>query len=524
MNASFAGLSRIGIQPSDDDNTILRKQFLVYQGASMSIGGLLWGILLVVFHYPVPSIVPFGYMVITIFNFYFFDKLKNFKTSRNIQTAVSLLLPFLLQWFLGGFKESGGVMLWSILALISSATYQDRKSSIVLFISFVVLTLFSLLYDDYFDKNFNMGVPEGVSLIFLVVNILCVACIVFALMLYFAMMNFTNLQKLRQSYSKLINSEKLAALGQISAGVAHEINTPLGAIRSSVEESTHGFREFMNVFPILIKSLTPKETELFMDLLSEVEPQMEFLSTREEREKRKKISSELDNLDVKNSRFIAERLVKVGIYEITPKLAEMAASPNFEAVITALYNVLNQQQNNSTITIAVEKASRIVMALKSYLHTSQADKSELIDIAKNIDVVLTIYNNRLKQGTNVVKEYEPVSLVMGHPDQLNQVWTNLIINALQAMNNKGMLKIGIREKDNLVEISITDTGGGIPDDIKNKIFDPFFTTKISGEGTGLGLDIIKRILDDHNASITFSSEVGKGTTFIVKLPVPVKNE
>ena len=522
MKKLFAFISRLGIYPNDDDDTVLRKQFLVYQGLSMSMGGILWGTLLFAFNYPEPSIIPFGYTLITFVNFFFFSRYKNFPIARNVQAIISLVLPFLLQWFLGGFSVSGGVMLWSILALISSASYQNTKASLILFISFLGLTLFSLIYDSYFVENFNMGVKDYISLVFLVVNILCVSAIIFALMLYFSKMNFTNMEKLRVSYSKLIHSEKLAVLGQISAGVAHEINTPLGAIKSSAEESSHGFKEFIETLPVLMISLSPEEKDLFLGFLAGVKPQMEFLTTREEREKKKNIASKLEALGVENARFIGERLVKVGIYEITEEIAHLARHDKFEELTSVLYNLFNQQRNNATIQMAVEKASRIVSALKSYLHSTQSETAEPINVVANIDVVLTIYNNRLKQGITVVKNYAEVPDIIGFPDQLTQVWTNLIINAVQAMENKGTLTIGIRPVGNYVEVSIKDTGVGIPPEIQSKIFTPFFTTKLSGEGTGLGLDIIKRILDDHSAKVSFNSEVGRGTTFVVQLPIKIK--
>ena len=175
MNRLFSDIARIGINSSDDDNVILRKQFLVFQGIAMSIGGLLWGIMLLAFNLPLPSIIPFGYTLITIINFFFFNKTKNFVVARNIQTIISLCLPFFTQWFLGGFEESGGVMLWSLLSLVSSVSYQNTRSSMYLLISYVVLTIFSIIYDPYFEANFNIGVEKYVSHIFLVINILCVS-------------------------------------------------------------------------------------------------------------------------------------------------------------------------------------------------------------------------------------------------------------------------------------------------------------------------------------------------------------
>lgn len=211
MKKLIASVSLIGRRSEDDDTAVLKKQFMVFQGLGMSMGGLLWGSLLLGFNYPLPSIIPFGYVVITALNLVLFSFTKNFAVSRNIQTFISLLLPFLLQWWLGGFIVSGGVMLWAILALISSVSYHSTKASLFWLSGFIALTLFSLGYDNYFHERFDMGVSAFVSLVFLVVNIVTVSSIVFGLVLFYAIMNQNNMQRLRETYQKLMESEKHTA-------------------------------------------------------------------------------------------------------------------------------------------------------------------------------------------------------------------------------------------------------------------------------------------------------------------------
>ncbi len=519
MKEFIAHISRIGILPGDNDNTVLKKQFMIYQGLAMSGGGLVWGALCLFFDFTVQSVIPFGYVTITVINFYFLSITKSFSISRNIQTFISLLLPFLLQWLLGGFSVSGGVMLWSVLALTTSVTYQNTKTSLFWLVAFIALVLLSLIFDSYFAQRFITDIPSSASLLFLVVNVLCISTIVFALFLYFTIMNTNNMEKLKQSYIKLVHSEKLAALGQVAAGVAHEVNTPLGAIKSSAEESSVAFMEIMSTFIWLSSNLDEKTKDLYIEFIGSSAPSMITLSTKEEREKKKYLREKLESIGVENARFLSDRLVQVGIYEVSPQMEKLAGIPEFERLVMLTYNILNQQRSNQTIQMAVNKASRIVKALKTYLHTSGSEEAEAVNLRDNIETVLTIYHNRLKQGINVIKNYEDVPNVFAHPDQLNQVWTNLIVNAVQAMDNKGLLTIGIKPDGDYVTVSIKDTGKGIPKEIQEKIFDPFFTTKVSGEGTGLGLDIIKRILDDHNGKISLESVVGEGTTFYVKLPV-----
>ena len=121
-----------------------------------------------------------------------------------------------------------------------------------------------------------------------------------------------------------------------------------------------------------------------------------------------------------------------------------------------------------------------------------------------------------------MRQYEEIPAISCLPDELNQVWTNLIHNALQAMNHEGTLTLGIRRIGDEAVVSVGDTGAGIPEAIRDKIFNIFFTTKPVGEGSGLGLDIVKKIIEKHHGRIDFKSEIGVGTTFFVYLPYTAK--
>ena len=156
--------------------------------------------------------------------------------------------------------------------------------------------------------------------------------------------------------------------------------------------------------------------------------------------------------------------------------------------------------------------------MKSYIRQSDSDEKTETDIIESIETVLTIYHNQIKQNTQLIREYDTVNTILGYPDELSQVWTNLIYNALQAMDYKGILTIQVKNLDDHVQICITDTGCGIPYENKHKIFQPFFTTKKRGEGSGLGLDIVAKIIKKHDGNIDFESEVGKGTAFTILLP------
>jgi signal transduction histidine kinase len=141
------------------------------------------------------------------------------------------------------------------------------------------------------------------------------------------------------------------------------------------------------------------------------------------------------------------------------------------------------------------------------------------DLREGLETVVTIYQNQIKHGIELVREFEALPPVRCLPDELNQVWTNLVHNALQAMDHKGKLTLGLRRDGDNALVSVTDTGCGMTPEVRERIFDAFFTTKPAGEGTGLGLDIVRKIVEKHGGRILVDSEVGQGSTFTVSLPI-----
>ncbi|MEQ9008882.1 MAG: HAMP domain-containing sensor histidine kinase, partial [Ekhidna sp.] len=176
------------------------------------------------------------------------------------------------------------------------------------------------------------------------------------------------------------------------------------------------------------------------------------------------------------------------------------------------------KRGTAMINTSTDRASKVVFALKTYSRYNQSGEKISVNLTEGIETVLTLYYNQLKQGVEVIRNYAEIPPVSCYADELSQVWTNLIHNALQAMDNRGTLTIDVTQENQQAKISITDSGCGIPEDIKQKIFQPFFTTKPTGEGSGLGLDIVKKIIDKHSGHMTVESQPGR-TTFNVFLPI-----
>jgi signal transduction histidine kinase len=208
----------------------------------------------------------------------------------------------------------------------------------------------------------------------------------------------------------------------------------------------------------------------------------------------------------------------MGIYEQIDSFLPLLKHPDVDWILRLAYNLTRLQSNSKNINTAVERAAKIVFALKSYARYDSSGLKQLSQISDTLETVLELYQTQLKKGVEVKRDYQFLSPILCYPDELMQVWTNLMHNAIQAMEGKGKLEILVSERDNHVVVQFTDSGCGIPPEIQGRIFEPFFTTKPTGEGSGLGLDIVNKIVEKHEGRIECESQPGK-TTFRVWLPI-----
>ena len=325
------------------------------------------------------------------------------------------------------------------------------------------------------------------------------------------------LAQLQATQHELILSEKMAALGQLVAGIAHEINTPLGAIRSSVQYITSFLDQYLETLPVFCKQLSAERQQLFTELLQRSNQRVTTLSSREQRQIRKYLVNELEDLEIEDADSIAELLMEIGIYEID-SLVSLLQESDCREFLEMVYQFASMRESTKDINTASERAAKIVFALKTYARYDQKGEAIEANILEGIETVLTLYHNQIKHGIEVVRNYEEIPPIKCYFDELNQVWTNIIHNGIQAMKYKGTMTIDAIQQNDQIKVSITDSGQGIPQEIKEKIFQPFFTTKPPGEGSGLGLDIVKKIVEKHQGTIEVDSVPGK-TTFTVSLPV-----
>jgi two-component system, NtrC family, sensor kinase len=334
------------------------------------------------------------------------------------------------------------------------------------------------------------------------------------------------LLELKRTQAQLINSEKMAALGQLVAGIAHELNTPFGAIRASIEMIASFVHKGLFDLYNFMQNLPREHHQIFWDIVNISDQTNIYISTREMRKNRQSLARRLREYNIQNYQEIADMLADMKIDNLESFLPLLREAQGI-AIFQKAYEISTLKNSTNTIITATEKSAKVIYALKVYNNKGSSKNLCLGNIIDGIETVLTLYKNYCKKGINVIKDYpENLPLFWFYPDDLHQVWIHLIQNALQAMNYEGTLAIKISLKPEKIWVEFTDSGSGISREILSLIFEPFFSTKSCGEGSGLGLNIVKKIIDKHHGKIEVESEPGK-TTFRIILPVlltPLNNE
>ncbi|WP_240619260.1 ATP-binding protein [Chitinophaga costaii] len=322
-------------------------------------------------------------------------------------------------------------------------------------------------------------------------------------------------------------NEKMLALGKLSAGLAHELNNPAAAIvRDAVTLKQHLQlipERFKDVIGIRMEdSMVEALSQLFYPMVLQRKHQNLSLAQRMQEED--KLTEWLNNHQVANSDDIAETLVEFGICETDLEKLNKLIPARFA---TNVFNWLHSNLVTEKIVEDIEESSNriasLVNSVKIFTHMDRDQGKDFTDIHPGIRNTLVLLGFKIRKGkVNVIENFGadvPHANVMA--GELNQVWTNLIDNALDAMevNGKGTLTITTRRRDpDKIEITIADDGPGIPPNIQNSIFEPFFTTKEMGKGTGMGLEVVQKIVRQHHGSIQLNTSPA-GTAFIVCLPV-----
>lgn len=317
--------------------------------------------------------------------------------------------------------------------------------------------------------------------------------------------------------------EKLMALGKLSAGLAHELNNPASAMVRSSEELYKRIHSSPEKFKsVITMRITPEQTDLINEILFSKIPEAKNLdlSLMEREERLDDISDWLEDHDIENGEDIADTLVDFGFEEDDlDNIKEIAKNQHIDVLLGWIESTLSLEKLVEEIQEASSRISDLIGSVKSYSHMDRAATMEATDIHEGIKSTgMMLKHEFKKKNIQVSKDFNyDLPKINAFAGELNQVWTNLIVNAIDAMEPNGHLHFKSYADRHFVCVEITDNGSGIPEDIQTRIFEPFFTTKAMGEGTGMGLDIVKKIMERHHADITLESEPGK-TTFKLCFP------
>jgi two-component system, NtrC family, sensor kinase len=382
--------------------------------------------------------------------------------------AVSIIDPIVKSW-----KASGDTMV--ALAELYSGTRKVDQNLLEKSVDFAIQTDDQILSSnrDFIVRLGELTSERIVRLQLIQIGALILSLVVFAAMAYRLAISLRKQAKIiQESQSQLIQNEKMASLGQMVAGLAHEMNTPLGFVRNNIE---------------IIKE---NETEL--------------------------------------SRAVSACGTLIGNLMKGDYAAVEKDLPKTLDTIKSVEEVGVVDENSMMITSSIEGLDRIQELISNLKNFSRLDQTgqQAASINECLDSTLVIANHIIKRHMTVNKDYAKLPDIVCSPAQLNQVFLNIITNASHACEEKGAGSLFLKtklEKDNVV-VQISDNGKGIADEVIAKIFDPFFTTKPVGKGTGLGLSISRKIIEEgHNGRIEVKSRLGHGTDFFIYLPIRSQN-
>ena len=327
------------------------------------------------------------------------------------------------------------------------------------------------------------------------------------------------LEKLRTTQDQLVAQEKMAALGQLVSGIAHEINTPLGAIQGLISPVSDHFSFVVSQLHQRLKDVPEDKLSLVLGWAQKYTAKNTTISTLARRDHKKHLVKILSEQGLSQPRDLADKLLAIGMTPEDENLVNLLSLPGPVKVIHLLHSIVMHERGTSQMELVVSKISKMVSALQTYSQPNRSgDRNTPIDLRENIDQALVLLGNEFKHGIRLVKQYpEKLSMIKGNPDSLGQVWTNVLMNAIQAVEGKGTITIVIKELPENVQVKIMDDGFGIPVDARDKIFEAFYTTKKRGYGTGLGLNISRKIVHQHDGMINLKDQEVL-TTFQVTLP------
>lgn len=399
--------------------------------------------------------IPIVYIVVVGSSLLVFFLTKRFSILLYPFLIMILVTPVFFQTIGGGFSQPGtiSIILWSLLAPFGALMFQSVRKAVWWFIAYMILVVMAMLYDGYWGAAasdfMTQEILKGQG-----VNIIGLSVTIFITMLYFVhafqkehARAETALKELKETQAELIHSGKMAALGKLVAGMAHEMNTPIGALKSATD--------------------------------------------------------------------VSNRSVEMIIGAIPPNKI-MDESPQVQKALRII------KKNKPIVATACDRISELLDSFKNFSRLDEADLQK-VDIHEGIDSTLVLLERELGQRIEVIKMYGEIPEITCFPGELNQVFLNILTNAIQSIKDEGQITINTYSKDDTLQIQFNDSGGGISPEKMVTLFDPEFSNEGDRVRAELGLFTSYRIMQKHQGEIRVDSEVGRGSTFTVIIPENIPN-
>ena len=512
--------------PGDDEESRRRKALFTFALILVIPFGAVWAGLYFAYGEPAAALAAMSYVAVTIAGIVLLFRFRNFTLFWWTELALAFPVPVAQQLLLGGFVGSSAVILWSFLAVLLIVMFVGAREAWWWFGAFVIAVVACPLLQPYVRVQNHL--PTWLMSVFFVLNIVSV-CGVSLVFLHSFARDRRKLRELEVSYLNqemmLRQADKLATLGTLAAGMAHELNNPVAGAVRGVGQLRQLIERQQSVYLELFAVGSPQLAESIQragGLIRRGARQVVSLSPLERSDRAEEMGQWLRGLGVDDPEDAAEALADLGYTHA--QLAELTSafpSASIPVFLSWLAGAGEAHNLLAEIGEGVGRVSQIVGAMRSYAYLDQAPVQE-VDITEGLENTLVLLGSKLKTGVAVHRDYaEHLPRIQAHGRELNQVWTNIIENASDAIGAHGTITIRTSARDGYVLAEIADDGPGMPPEVIARVFDPFFTTKPPGKGTGLGLNISHNIVvQEHKGRIEVDSQPGR-TTFRVFLPTAI---